>query len=135
MENYRMNYKSQSPRRTCSSGHMSSNKNSNMCSNTNVNLNSNMNTNVYTNTNTNMDSNISSSMPSRMSSRMTQNRSQKSDNCSLSDMGLGHLPLAMAYVPYQQIGELYDCSKALKMGTIFPELCKPFCGTGGKRRC
>ena len=40
-------------------------------------------------------------------------------------------PIAMAYVPKQKYGELFDLSKALEVGTIFPELCKPFCGKGG----
>ncbi len=41
------------------------------------------------------------------------------------------MPIAMAYVPKQKYGKLYDLSKALEVGTIFPELCKPFCGKGG----
>ena len=43
----------------------------------------------------------------------------------------GDMPIAMAYVPKQKYGELFDLSKALQVGTIFPELCKPFCGKGG----
>lgn len=34
--------------------------------------------------------------------------------------------LAMAYVPFQQSGEVYPCDKALCRGTIFPCLDKPF---------
>lgn len=41
------------------------------------------------------------------------------------------LPLAMAYVPRQHYDQMFDLGKALNMGTIFPELCLPFCG---KRR-
>jgi len=41
------------------------------------------------------------------------------------------MPIAMAYVPKQKYGTLFDLSKALEVGTIFPELCKPFCGKGG----
>lgn len=37
-------------------------------------------------------------------------------------------PVAMAYVPFQQFGGLYDSSKALETGTIFAELDKPFTG-------
>lgn len=44
---------------------------------------------------------------------------------------LGHFPLAMAYVPWQRFGQTYDLSKALAVGTIFPELNKPFCGKRG----
>lgn len=45
------------------------------------------------------------------------------------------LPVAMAYVPYQKYTTTFDLCYALKVGTIFPELCKPFCGKGGKGRC
>ncbi len=41
-------------------------------------------------------------------------------------------PLAMAYVPYQQWGQVYDDSEALSKGTLFPELDLPF--TGGSTR-
>lgn len=37
-------------------------------------------------------------------------------------------PIAMAYVPWQQWGELYDADCALRQGTIFKELNKVFCG-------
>ena len=40
-------------------------------------------------------------------------------------------PLAMAYVPWQHFNKTYDLSKALCVGTIFPELDKPFCGKRG----
>lgn len=36
--------------------------------------------------------------------------------------------LAMAYVPYQQMGEVYDAMTALRNGTLFPELNKKFTG-------
>lgn len=41
---------------------------------------------------------------------------------------LGRLPLAMAYVPFQQFGNIYEPYRALQRGTIFPELDLPFCG-------
>ena len=44
---------------------------------------------------------------------------------------LGQFPLAMAYVPWQRFGQTYDLCKALRVGTIFPELDKPFCGKRG----
>jgi hypothetical protein len=41
-------------------------------------------------------------------------------------------PLAMAYVPWQHFDKIYDnLEEAFKVGTIFPELNKPFTG----RRC
>lgn len=44
---------------------------------------------------------------------------------------LQNLPLAMAYVPVQKgIQDTYDLEDALRLGTLFPELCKPFCGCG-----
>lgn len=44
------------------------------------------------------------------------------------------LPLTMAYVPMQKYTTTFDLCKGLQMGTIFPELCKPFCGKRGKCR-
>lgn len=42
--------------------------------------------------------------------------------------------VAMAYVPFQQWGEIYESSKGLERGTIFPDLDKPFlCGRGDSR--
>ena len=41
-------------------------------------------------------------------------------------------PVAMAYVPWQKFDKMYDdLEKAYRIGTIFPELDKPFTG----RRC
>ncbi len=42
-------------------------------------------------------------------------------------------PVAMAYIPFQQFGELYPFEKGLKAGTIFPDLDKPFLGGGALR--
>ena len=40
-------------------------------------------------------------------------------------------PIAMAYVPWQRWGTLYDPEKGLECGTIFPDLNKPFLGVRG----
>ena len=40
-------------------------------------------------------------------------------------------PVAMAYVPWQHFGSVYDLEKALQIGTIFPELNMPFLGKRG----
>ena len=40
-------------------------------------------------------------------------------------------PLAMAYVLMQKFGKVYEPARGFQLGTIFPELCKPFCGKGG----
>lgn len=47
---------------------------------------------------------------------------------------LKHLVPAMAYVPCQEFAPTFELKKALQVGTIFPELCKPFCGRRGGRR-
>ena len=39
-------------------------------------------------------------------------------------------PEAMAYVPFQQFGQIYPPESGLERGTIFPELDKPFLGGG-----
>lgn len=44
---------------------------------------------------------------------------------------LANLPIAMAYVPFQQWKETFPLDGALAKGTIFPELYKPFLGEGG----
>lgn len=42
--------------------------------------------------------------------------------------------VAMAYVPWQKFGPLYEAEKGLMAGTIFPELDKPFLGRRAFRR-
>ena len=54
---------------------------------------------------------------------------QKSDHPDHS--GVDSLPLAMAYGPWQTFHKAYDPATALSLGTVFPELCLPFCGKGG----
>lgn len=44
---------------------------------------------------------------------------------------LRNMPLAMAYVPWQEWCSLYEADKAFHRGTIFEELDKPFRGIGG----
>ncbi|MBQ1518431.1 MAG: spore coat associated protein CotJA [Ruminococcus sp.] len=41
------------------------------------------------------------------------------------------MPLAMAYVPFQQWGEVFGPDDALENGTLFPDLIFPF-DKGGK---
>lgn len=38
------------------------------------------------------------------------------------------MPIAMAYVPWQQWNDVYDLETAFQCGTIFPELNLPFTG-------
>jgi hypothetical protein len=40
-------------------------------------------------------------------------------------------PLAMAYVPFQKFGEIYEPEVAFNMGTLYKELNKPFLGSAG----
>ncbi|WP_373217605.1 spore coat associated protein CotJA [Ruminococcus sp. 5_1_39BFAA] len=44
---------------------------------------------------------------------------------------LQYLPAAMAYVPCQELTTTFELGYALSVGTIFPQLCKPFCGMRG----
>lgn len=43
------------------------------------------------------------------------------------------MTVAMAYVPWQTFSEVYEPDKALRNGTVFPELNKPFKGRGCNR--
>ncbi len=40
------------------------------------------------------------------------------------------MPVAMAYVPYQQWDTVYTAEEGFPKGTIFPQLYKPFCPGG-----
>lgn len=37
-------------------------------------------------------------------------------------------PVGMAYIPYQNMDRIYDEEQGLMVGTLFPELNKPFLG-------
>ena len=50
--------------------------------------------------------------------------------CCANDL-LSVMPVAMAYVPWQEWHDIYPAEKALHRGTIFEELDKPFLGIGG----
>ncbi|MFI3201226.1 MAG: spore coat associated protein CotJA [Eubacteriales bacterium] len=48
------------------------------------------------------------------------------------ESSLNNFEVAMAYVPWQEFTKTYDdLEEAYRVGTIFPELTKPFSG----RRC
>lgn len=51
--------------------------------------------------------------------------------CCDKDDALEGMPLAMAYVPWQNWKRIYEIEKAFCRGTIFEELDKPFHGMGG----
>ncbi len=44
------------------------------------------------------------------------------------------MPIAMAYVPWQEWRNIYEIQKGFRRGTIFEELDKPFQGKGGCNR-
>ena len=46
------------------------------------------------------------------------------NNCSDSDCD--RWEIAMGYVPWQDLKDVYEPAKALRAGTLFPELEKPF---------
>ncbi|HIR28905.1 MAG TPA: spore coat associated protein CotJA [Candidatus Choladousia intestinigallinarum] len=47
-------------------------------------------------------------------------------------MAMANAPLAMGYVPTQAWETPFQPCKGLSLGTIFPSLCYPFCGKGGR---
>ncbi len=56
--------------------------------------------------------------------------------CPHRECDLSHaqqLPLTMAYVPFQEWCNTYDTQTALRCGSLFPELNKPFMGSRGER--
>ncbi|MGN1157190.1 MAG: spore coat associated protein CotJA [Agathobacter sp.] len=53
------------------------------------------------------------------------------NNCDCIDQ----MPLAMAYVPWQQWEETFEPCNALLHGTLFPELALPFLGKRGAKCC
>ena len=54
------------------------------------------------------------------------------DNNSCDDCSQGNCnrwAIGMAYVPWQNMEEVYEPAQALRAGTLFPELEKPFYGS------
>ena len=64
---------------------------------------------------------------------MRQNNSRSCCNIHEHDK-LSGLPIAMAYVPWQEWRSLYEVEKGFRCGTIFAELNLPFCWKGGAAR-
>ena len=60
-----------------------------------------------------------------------QNESVSNAECGCSSNRLSGMPLAMAYVPWQEWRSIYEIEKTIHCGTIFEELYKPFRGIGG----
>ena len=59
---------------------------------------------------------------------MRNDRQERSDTSRLPK----NMPLAMAYVPFQQWGDAMEPEKALSCGTLFSELVFPFERGGGR---
>lgn len=80
--------------------------------------------------------NLSDMNPQRRCQDSTERRISSEDQMpSAGQIHWGDLPLGMGYVPSQMNWKTYSLQKGLAMGTIFPELCKPFCGKGGGFHC
>ena len=63
---------------------------------------------------------------------MMENHSSCSYKQEKEVLKLDSMPLAMTYVPWQKWQNLYNRQAALKNGTLFEELNKPF--KGGQKR-
>ena len=83
------------------------------CNNRAMNANMNRNMNMNRNNNSNM-------------------HSRNDYDCDKELLNLNRMPLAMAYVPMQEWGELYKAETAICEGTAFPDLNKIFCGVRGR---
>lgn len=68
-----------------------------------------------------MPSRISPAMPCQEEKHMPPRKNSMYDH-------VDHMIPAMAYIPYQSWQEPFDLCRALCVGTLFPDLCKPFCG-------
>lgn len=62
-----------------------------------------------------------------------QNACDECGNESRRRDELRGMPLAMGYVPWQEFECTYEPMQGLRVGTIFPELDKPFYGRKGMR--
>lgn len=58
---------------------------------------------------------------------------QPNCNCFPKMESAKDMTLAMAYVPWQQYGNVFEPDKALQKGTLFPDLWKPYLGCKGGR--
>ena len=65
---------------------------------------------------------------------MMENHSSCSCKQEKEVLKLDSMPLAMAYVPWQEWRSLYEVEKGFRCGTIFAELNLPFCWKGGSPR-
>ena len=69
----------------------------------------------------------------RQRGNMQQSAMGRAHACGRDARQLSDLPVAMAYVPWQEWYGIFDLEKGFCCGTIFEELNKPFTGPGGRR--
>lgn len=70
-----------------------------------------------------------------MRNYMMQGQMEKSCGCAPNTSFIkSEFVPAMAYVPWQNFTKVYETDKALEVGTIFPELDKPFLAKRGMGR-
>ena len=63
---------------------------------------------------------------------MRRNNAGRQTSClAEQSLAFANMPVAMAYVPWQNWHSIHDPEKGLHCGTIFEELYKPFHGIGG----
>lgn len=97
-----------------------------------------MNANRQNSEPTCMRSSHQNSEPSCMRSSCQEAEPICMPTCHDSDsscMNLHDMAIAMAYVPWQHFNSMYELPMALQVGTIFPELNKPFRGSKGGMKC
>lgn len=113
---------------------MDNNVRGNNMMNNSVMGNRTMNNNMMNNNMNNCNNKNCTNERNECSNKSKCNPSTVVESISVNNYGcpcIEEMPLAMAYVPMQQFNQTYDSDKALKIGTIFPELNMPFRG----RRC
>ena len=63
---------------------------------------------------------------------MRRNNAGRQTSClAEQSLAFANMPVAMAYVPWQNWHSIHEPEKGLHCGTIFEELYKPFHGIGG----
>lgn len=62
------------------------------------------------------------------------NHHQEKCHPKISPMPVDEMTPAMGYVPWQKFTDSFDLCYGLQVGTIFPELCRPFCGKRGWKK-
>lgn len=53
--------------------------------------------------------------------------------CDMASAPVDEMMIAMGYVPMQKYNTTFEPCRALRAGTVFPELCKQFVGKRGKK--